>query len=369
MHFQTCAEANLPIGGEILADDLEAILSRRPEAWQDLRDKSLFITGGTGWFGRWLLEAIALANDRLKTEIRVTLLSRNPAAFARRAPHLAAAPFLTLHTGDVRNFEFPTDSFTHVIHAATTSARETFDGESGLGKFDTLVSGTRHVLDFAIASGARHMLFTSSGVAYGETPDGAPYSEETNSAPDTCNPDTALGQAKRAAEFLCSAYATQHGWQLSIARCFSFVGPFMPMDLHYAIGDFITQAWRREAIVIKGDGTPVRSYLYAADLVVWLLVLLTRQGRPRIYNVGSDAGITLADLARQVRDLLNPGGTVHILGQARYSVGNPVRNRYFPDVSRARQELALDVWTPLAGAIERTAHSLAPVSNQASDPT
>ena len=366
MHFQNCAEANLPIGGEGLAEDLEAILGRRPEVWQDLRGKSLFITGGTGWFGRWLLETIALANDRLKTDIRVTLLSRNPAAFARQAPHLAAASFLTLHTGDVRNFEFPTDRFTHVIHAATTSARETFDGESGLDKFDTLVSGTRHVLDFAVASGARHVLFTSSGVAYGEVPDGAPYSEETNSAPDTCNPDTALGQAKRAAEFLCSAYAAQHGWHTTIARCYSFVGPFMPLDLHYAIGNFIRSALAGHPIIVKGNGAPLRSYLYTGDLVVWLLTLLTREGSPRLYNVGSDKAISIGDLARLVRDELVPGSEVRILGQAVHSVGNPVRNIYVPNIGRARNELNLTDWTGLASAIDRTAAHAAqqkPITN------
>jgi dTDP-glucose 4,6-dehydratase/UDP-glucose 4-epimerase len=350
--------------GNVLREDLRNILERRPAIWRELRGKSLFITGGTGWFGRWLLEAIAQANNQLGTDIRVTLLSRSPANFARQAPHLATAPFLTVHAGDVRNFTFPSGRFSHVIHAATTSARETFTGESGLGKFDTLVQGTRQVLNFATTCGAENVLFTSSGVAYGTSPDGINYREDASSSPDTSNPDTALGQAKRAAEFLCSAYAAQHGWSLSIARCFSFVGPFMPMDLHYAIGDFITQARHGEAIIIKGDGTPVRSYLYAADLVVWLLALLTRPGQPRIFNVGSDVGITLGELGQLVRNTINPGGEVRILGQAAYSIGNPVRNCYLPNIDRARSELELDIWTPLGPAIKRTVCALAINSDQ-----
>ncbi|GHT95479.1 dTDP-glucose 4,6-dehydratase [Betaproteobacteria bacterium] len=337
----------------ILTKDLQTLLERRPALWPELADASLFITGGTGWFGHWLLETIAHVNQTLDLDIRATVLTRNPEKFAQQAPHLVHAGFLTLHQGDIRNFVFPKGQFTHIAHMAATSARETFMGANAQEKFNTLVDGTRHLLEFAAGSGAKHLLITSSGVVYGAQ-NHAPCREESDSAPDTCDPQTALGQGKRAAEFLCAAYAAQHGINLSIARCFSFVGPFMPMNLHYAIGDFIAQASRGEPIVIKGDGKPVRSYLYAADLAIWLFTLLTRQGAPRIYNVGSSSGLTLSDLATTVRDTINPGGEIRVLGNPDYSVGNPVRNGYVPDIRRAREELALETWTPLETAIQRT---------------
>ncbi|MBP4051103.1 NAD(P)-dependent oxidoreductase [Chromobacterium violaceum] len=338
-----------------LNDDLDAILARKPEVWESLRGASLFISGGTGWFGRWLLEAIAHANARLGTDIRVLALSRDPGAFARRAPHLASNPAIRFHIGDVRDFDFPRERFTHVLHAATTSAHETFNGESPLGKFDTLVSGTRRVLDFAAEADVRHFLFTSSGAAYGPSPRGLPLREDDVCAPDTMDPMTALGQAKRAAEFLCAAYARQYGWHLSAARCFAFVGPFMPLDIHYAIGNFIRCALQGEPIIINGDGSPVRSYLYMGDLVVWLMTLLQREGGAEVFNVGSDEAIDIAALANQVRDLLNPGVEVRILGRSDASVGNPVRNLYLPDIGRARERLGLEPWTSLDDAIRFSA--------------
>jgi dTDP-glucose 4,6-dehydratase/UDP-glucose 4-epimerase len=343
-----------------LTDDLDAILVRKPEIWDSLRGASLFISGGTGWFGRWLLEAIAHANARLGADIRVLALSRNPAAFLRHAPHLAANPALRFHLGDVRDFAFPKERFSHVIHAATTSAHETFNGESALNKFDTLVSGTRRVLDFAVAAEARHVLFTSSGAAYGPSPHGRPLREDDSCAPDTMDPLSALGQAKRAAEFMCAAYARQHGWQLSVARCFAFVGPFMPLDIHYAIGNFMQSALQKQPIVIQGDGSPVRSYLYMADLVVWLLALLQRQGPAEMFNVGSDEAVTIADLAYRVRARLHPEGEVRILGRKDASVGNPVRNCYLPDIRRAREALGLAPWTSLDDAISHSIASYLP---------
>jgi dTDP-glucose 4,6-dehydratase/UDP-glucose 4-epimerase len=338
---------------DILADDLQTLLERRPALWSELAGASLFMTGGTGWFGRWLLEAIAHANKMLDVGIRAAVLTRDPRRFAAHAPHLVGDGFLTLHSGDVRNFDFPRGDFSHLIHAATTSAQETFNGAPPLAKFDTLVTGTRRVLDFAAQSGIHHVLFTSSGVAYGNV--GLHVAEDNLQAPDPCDPTSALGQAKRAAEFLFAAQAAQQGWSLGVARCFAFVGPFMPFDLHYAIGGFIAQAVKGQPLIIHGDGSPLRSWLYAADLVIWLLTLLTRDGPPRIYNVGSDQALSIAELARLVRDRLNSGGEVTILGQGNASIGNPVRNAYVPSIRRAREELALEIWTPLHEAIERTA--------------
>jgi dTDP-glucose 4,6-dehydratase/UDP-glucose 4-epimerase len=167
-----------------------------------------------------------------------------------------------------------------------------------------------------------------------------------------------LGQAKRTAEFLCAYYAHAHCLNYSVARCFSFVGPFLPLDIHYAIGNFIGQTLFESEIAVKGDGSPVRSYLYMADLVVWLLTLLLKGRNGQIYNVGSDQAVSIRDLARLVRDVVSPHKPVRVLGQSNASVGNAVRNRYVPDIARARRELGLEVWTPLSDAIYLTAQHI-----------
>lgn len=341
---------------DVLAQDLARIMLRSPALWESLRGRSLFLTGGTGLFGRWLLEALLHANRELGLALRVTVLTRNAQAFAQQAPHLASDKALTLHNGDVRGFEFPQGRFDYLIHGATTSASETFHGEDPLKKFDTLVDGTRRVLNFATQCGIERFLFLSSGVAYGTQPADMPHMPETYmGAPDTCDADTALGQAKRAAEYLSSYYATKHGWHNTIARCFSFSGPFMPLDLHYAIGNFIAQALNEDEIVVKGDGTPQRSYLYLGDLVTWLVTLLLQGRNGEIYNVGSDEAVSILELAESVRDTLSPGKIIRVLGNTGHSVGNAARNRYVPDISKARTELGLTPWTMLTETIRATA--------------
>ncbi|MDP1897433.1 MAG: NAD-dependent epimerase/dehydratase family protein, partial [Sulfurimicrobium sp.] len=281
-----------------LHHDLDNIMLRMGDMWESFRNESIFITGGTGLFGRWLLESMARANQQLNLNLKVTVLTRNKQAFMEKAPHLAHNPAIDFHHGDVRNFDFPGRSYSFLIHGATTSAEETFLGEDSLRKFDTLVDGTRHTLDFAVQCGIKRFLFLSSGAVYGVPPSGVDFIPEAYSgAPDTTDINSALGQAKRTAEFLCAYYAQKYSLNYSIARCFSFVGPFLPLGIHYAIGNFIGQALYEDEIAVKGDGTPIRSYLYMADLVAWLLTLLQNGKSGEVYNVGSDQAISIRELA------------------------------------------------------------------------
>lgn len=339
-------------------DDRDILIERLPASvWQALRGRRLFLTGGTGWLGRNLLAAIAWANAEWGAGIQVTALTRSPARFAREAPELCAAGHLTLLAGDVRDFTFPRGRHELILHAAAPAAEETFAGAAPLAKFETLTLGTRRVLEFARHCEAERVLFTSSGVAGGGNPNATWREDDPTNLP-TSDTATALGQGKRAAEFLCACHAEQFGWHSTIARLFSFVGPHMPLDLHYAIGNFLRDALTGQPIVVHGDGSPVRSFMYTGDLAVWLLHLLARPGPTRLYNVGSDEAISIAALAERIRDRFAPAAELRILGQSTLSIGNPVRSSYVPDIRRAREELGLATWTPLDEALRRTAAGL-----------
>lgn len=327
--------------------------------WATLRGARIFITGGTGLFGHWLLPLLCRASQAHGLGLQLTVLSRDPARFLAAHPELADDTALSFVAGDVRDFAFPAGEFSHVIHGAATAAAATFHRqEDALTKFDTTYAGTRRVLDFVAERGIPRLLVLGSGAYYGPLQAGhTAYPEDYPVAPEPGNLDVAIGHAKRAAEFLCAAYAARHGFSYSVARCFSFVGPHLPLDLHYAIGNFIRDALTAPAITVGGDGSPIRSYLYLGDLMVWLLTVLTRGAPGRAYNVGSDEAISIGELARRVGALLAPGKPVHILGQPN---GLPTRNIYVPDIRRARAELGLDVLTPLDDAIRITARHAAP---------
>jgi UDP-glucuronate decarboxylase len=310
----------------------------------------LLLTGGTGFFGKALLRYWhRLEKDGRFAPPGVTILSRDPARFRHEQPDLCSAPWLRFVTGDVLHpASLPRlDGITHVLHAATDSTLG--PGLAPLHRFDQILEGTRHILDLAVRCGARRFLLCSSGGVYGVPAPGVTRIEESfHGIPDPLASRNAYSVAKRAAEHLCSLYADQYGLEVVVARCFAFVGRDLPMDVHFAIGNFIRDALESPLITVRGDGTALRSYLDQRDLAEWLNEMLQRGQAGRAYNVGSDEAICIADLAHLVRDIVSPQKKVEILG-APQQTGD--RSVYVPSVHRAIAELGLRVRHPLANAI------------------
>ena len=313
----------------------------------------IFLTGGTGFFGRALLRHWTDREQNGEEVPRVTLLSRDPNRFAAQYPELVAHQWLQLVQGDVCTPDsLPRgQAFTHVLHAATDST----NGPSltPMTRYDQIVNGTRNVLDLAVASGAPRFLLTSSGGVYGsQPPDMDQITEEFSGMPDPLNPDNSYSVAKRGAEHICALYRDRFGVETVIARCFAFAGQDLPLDVHFAIGNFVLDALCSEEISVRGDGSPLRTYLDQEDLASWLLTILERGRSGEAYNVGSDEVVSIADLAHLVRDLIAPEKPVKVLGKVDQSTA---RYRYVPNIGKVRSELGLDVTISLAESIQRTA--------------
>jgi nucleoside-diphosphate-sugar epimerase len=329
------------------ARDLAHILRDAATELEDLRGKSVFLTGGTGFFGKWLLAALCRADAELGLGLRVTVLSRDPASFLRRHPEVAGQSVLRFEQGHVADFPMVDPRHDYIIHAAADTTAFTTDTEER-ERSRVIVKGTRHVLDWARRSGASRLLHVSSGAVYGAAagqPSGAKEDDAASAQP--LNPYAA---AKREAERLCA----ESGVDFVTARAFAFLGPYLPLDAHFAAGNFLRDALRGGPILVRGDGTALRSYLHPADLVVWLLRILLRGLRARAYNVGSDEVVTTAQLARLIAEAARPGiqPKPEVVVQSVQPSGP--QNIYLPDIHRARAELNLDVAIPLDGAIART---------------
>jgi dTDP-glucose 4,6-dehydratase len=334
----------------LLAEDLDHILTHTKEFWEELRNQKIFITGGTGFFGCWLLESFAFANEKLGLGASVVVLTRNQSAFRKKVPYLADNQAISFYEGDVRTFAFPKGDFSYIIHAATDASAK-LNEEDPLLIFDTIVEGTRHVLDFARVCGTKKFLLTSSGAVYGKQPPEVTHiPDDYAGGPNPVDHHSAYGEGKRVAEFLCAEYGKLYGIEAKVARCFAFVGPYLPLDIHYAIGNFIKDGLNGKHINVKGDGTPCRSYLYAADLAVWLWTILF-MGKPgTAYNVGSEREISIRDLADLIAQSFSLESKVLV---ARTPGGGPPE-RYVPATEKARKELGLSETVDLGEAIERT---------------
>jgi UDP-glucuronate decarboxylase len=325
---------------------------REMAEWSELNGESIFITGGTGFFGTSLLYSLLRVRKTQPLDIKITLLTRNISVFSKKHPLLFTSDFIDCLEGDIRNFAFPEKKYSKIFHLATTSATETFNGEDQLNKYKLLVDGTERLMQFAGKCGVKKVLFTSSGIVYGELLDGITSVDESYSgAPSTIVANSALAHGKRSAEFLISYYADKYNFDYVIARCFSFVGPDLPLDIHYAVGNFIFDALYKDVIEVKGDGLAVRSYLDTNDLIVWLLRLMSRKCDHNIYNVGSDQQISISKLAHLISEVISPNKKIKICGDSNHSIGNFNRDYYVPNIDRIRLEHKVNIWTDLRESI------------------
>jgi nucleoside-diphosphate-sugar epimerase len=328
-------------------EDLEHVLSHTRHLWDEAKGSSFFITGGTGFFGMWLLESFAHINDALGLGMRATVLTRDPERFRQKAPHLAARRDLDFVAGDVRDFVLPSGEFRYVVHGATTSGGPV----DNLEMLETIIDGTRRVLELAATRGTRKFLFISSGAVYGKQPDYLSHvPEDYQGAPDPLDPRSAYGEGKRVGELFSVLESRKAGFEAKIARCFAFIGPHLPLDAHFAAGNFIRDALAGGPIKVNSDGKSVRSYLYASDLAVWLWTILFQGRAAAAYNVGSDEAISVAELAHTVANSLQSSV------EFSKSSGSLHSTCYAPSIRKAQNDLKLRGEISCRDAVLKTAH-------------
>jgi nucleoside-diphosphate-sugar epimerase len=328
--------------------DLQHVLDHTIPIWEELSDAQLLMTGGTGFFGKWLLETLCYSIDKLRLKTRVYVLTRNQNLFNNEFTHLATHKAVHFIKGDLQTTKFSNDHFTHVIHAASDGTRQYQH------LFNSITQGTQNLMEFCARSKVSKVLFTSSGAVYGKQPVNLKNIPESYSgAPDPLDISSTYGQSKRIAEHLCSLYAREAGFEIKIARCFAFIGPYLPLNINLAAGNFLRDGVSGGPILVKGDGTAIRSYLYAADLSIWLWTMLVKGKNQTVYNLGSEGEISIADLAEIIASGFNPVPQVIISKKA---IEGTIPERYIPSTELARKDLGLEAWIPLKDAIQRTIH-------------
>lgn len=278
--------------------------------------EQILITGGTGFFGKSLLKA-----DLFSGDTQIFLLSRN----GLRSKIPCKSKIIPIF-GDIRTIDLSGFTFDFVIHAAAPSGGGATDEEM----YSIITEGTAHLLGELKKMGTvKRLLYVSSGAVYGKQEN--EFLRET----DPLAPVTLYGKGKVEAESMC----LNSGIPTVIARCFAFAGEFLPKTAHFAIGNFLADLEQKRTIHINGDGSPIRSYLYADDLAYWLASLLKRGKTGEAYNVGSEEPVSIRELAELIAARVNPPLPVEIRG---VSTGEKPQ-RYLPSTEKIRSELGLPV--------------------------
>jgi nucleoside-diphosphate-sugar epimerase len=334
-----------PLGIEDMKDALEQTES----LWRAQAGSRFFVTGGTGFFGKWLQETFAYANSQLNLNAEMVVLTRDPQAAAQAMPHLSQRQ-ISYVNGDVTNITEQDGEFSHLIHAAT-EVNQLWKPELAAEQLEVSCRGTESVLSLARENPESRLLFVSSGAVYGtqnQSASGVGFQETDALNVEQSASKSAYAEAKRLAELLVLNSSQTHGHHVNIARCFAFIGPHLQLDGTFAAGQFIRQAVSGEPIQINGSGLDQRSYLYASELAVWLWTILFKGENSGIYNVGSPTVVTILDVAREVAAAF--GAPTPLLPK------NPAAKsgRYLPDVTKAGT-LGLRARFDLRESAQRTA--------------
>jgi nucleoside-diphosphate-sugar epimerase len=335
----------------IVQEDVERVLSSRTDQLRNLANGHLFITGGTGFLGAWLLELLTHLNARHDFNTRISIFSRTPERFVAEHLRLGENKAVKLLRGDVCYMAEIPDDVTHIIHAAALTDRNHFASNPiRVGEINAV--GTLRVLRAAqLLPELRNFLLISSGLVNGAQPFDLPLMTENHAGgPPPFDANSIYAESKRFAETIAAAYLSETKLPISIARPFGFVGPYQSLALPWAITDFIRDSLSGGPLKIMGDGSTVRSLMYASDFAFWILAI-TANARPRsIFNVGSPEGIDLLSLASMIAQYFNPVPEI-MVGLAK--TGHPP-TRLVPSVQAAERHLALRPLVGLADAVQRT---------------
>lgn len=313
---------------------------------------SLLIIGGSGFFGKSILDAYQ-RGLLAKWEInQIFILSRSASSLKLDHADLISES-VCLIDEDISSCNYLPYA-DYVIHAAASTDARKYLIESKIEQENILAA----IKNYCRLAKKHHqkskIVYVSSGAVYGPQPGELieiPEDFTLQSSLETM-PANKIGYAaaKRKSEKMILELA-QRGINVSIARCFAFVGKYLPLDQHFAIGNFIGNGLKRESIKVFAKNKVYRSYLYADDLVEWLLSIATLSSvECPIFNVGSDEAIGIHDLATIVSRLMNVD-VVHS------ELNSQCIDRYVPSVYRARQFNML-IKYPLDNALQETIRAL-----------
>jgi dTDP-glucose 4,6-dehydratase len=332
----------------LLHMDMNFMLERLETDFRARSGSHWFITGATGLFGKWFLEVLLESNQRFNTHFRITALSRDPKRFTTTMPHLDNSALHWIR-GDTASFTFPNEPIDHMIHAAAEVQNAKADLPSKVVKQQ--LEATEHFIALCRQHPKAKVLFTSSGAVYGQIPSNMTHVPESYlGAPDMSKPIAAYGEAKRVSELMFHSARLEFNLDFKISRTFAVVGAHLPLESHFAIGNFIGQAMQHKTIQVSGDGTPTRSYLHMAEHTVWLYKILFHGTPAQAYNVGSDDSISILEIAKAVCTEF-PDSSIEV---AQPPSNNQSISRYVPNIERLKTELGLQVEIPLSDAIQRT---------------
>lgn len=334
----------------LITEDLARIYPSLSEKLVPLSGSKILVTGGAGFMGSWLCELVSYLNRKEKLDIKLYVLDRDQDAFVQRLSHLKSDAVEFIRS-DVRSLvEIPRD-VNYVIHAAGTPDSR-FHASSPFETMTAIAEGTANVLRAAArASNLIKLVNISSSSVYAFKSNTGSIVESSPGLDAWTTPRSAYAEAKRYAETLCAAARSEARIPVVTVRPFTFCGAYQDLEAPWVLNNFINDALSSRAIRILGDGKSTRSLMYGADLAYWLFVIMLNGKAGQVFNVGSDQGEFVEEIAKRVASNFSPSPSI-VLNTSLTNINES--SHLVPDVSAAKASFGLKNYTNLDLAISRT---------------
>lgn len=277
----------------VLEDDLKTIIAE-DLSWEKLKNKTVMITGASGMVGSYMLYVLLMLNDEKHYGIKVDAVMRNvnklPEEIRKREDVNVVVADVTKDIPDVGDIDY-------IIHAASPASPLIMQNQP----VETIAAntiGTFKTLELAKEKNAEGYLFISSREIYGQPDEGQEFFyENTYGFVDQLNPRSCYSEGKKAAETMCVCFHEEYGLNTKIARLAHTYGPGMSIYDGRVQADFLKNVYHNEDIVLKSEGTAVRTYTYIADAIAGMYRILL-DSEDIVYNIGNEAGkVSIRDLA------------------------------------------------------------------------
>jgi nucleoside-diphosphate-sugar epimerase len=276
---------------EVLDDNLEQL--------KRLKGKTIFISGASGFVGKWVIELVNYLNENYQFNICVIASSRNIEKTSKSYPEIFNKKHIRMMDADAKNLTELGNEVSYVLHlAASPDNRE--HASDPVRVMNDIFVGTQKILD-ACTRLDRLENFThfSSGLVYGlQTYSSANIKEENFSGFSCSSLNSVYSEAKRASEAVAQSYRSTYKIPLTVLRPFAFIGPYQSIDRPWAINNFIRDCLLSQPIRILGDEETIRSYMYPSEMAYWTLLSLLSISSGSSYNLGSDDGMSLRAIAQ-----------------------------------------------------------------------
>ena len=297
---------------KVIWEDMEMIESTGLAPAEAFRDKTVLITGAYGMLASYLVFYLIYLNEKYGTGVEIVCLGRSEEKMRARFGDYAEREWFHFLKGDVTEEIAWEGSVDYVIHAASHASPQVYAVDP-VGVMMPNLMGTYRTLSLARERGAEGYLFFSTGEVYGAAP--CPVVGEHDFGPyDPTNLRSCYGESKRAGETMCVSFAHQFGLHAMIVRPSHTFGPTMDTEHDGRVfASFMGDAIAGRDIVMKSDGSAVRSFIYIADAAAAYLSVLLHGQAGEAYNVSNPDGRRTIRQIAECAAALSPGGRSQVI--------------------------------------------------------